>query len=95
MGHRHRDSATNDDLRWITQLGEASVAEVRERWARATKDMPGWKLVALARRLRALGEPVVVPERLTQALTARMRHGERASTWAALPNLQRLAHGRG
>ena len=61
------------------------------RWAQVSPAWPGWKLVALARRMVALGVPVVLPARLVRTLTERRRHGASAYEWAALPNLQRLA----
>lgn len=88
---RHKDSKIHDDerfLRWVAGL-DADGAMVA--WRNVGKDTPGWRMVAIARRVRAHGAPLVLPPWLVRVLEARRRHGEPARAWAALPNLQRMA----
>jgi hypothetical protein len=91
MARRHRDSLLNEDTVWLQELAGQDASTVAARWTAVTPAWPGWKLVALARRMVALGVPVTLSVRLVRTLEARRHHRASASQWAALPNLQRLA----
>jgi hypothetical protein len=86
----HKLTYLNRDRIWLESLAAADVEELRASWARVTPKWPGWKLVALARRLRVLGVTVSVPARIVRVLTARCVHRESPRTWAALPVLLRM-----
>lgn len=88
---RNKLSLLHDDERFLRFLGGLDPIATMVAWNHIGKDTPCWRMVAIARRLRAQGQPILLAPWLVRMLEQRRRHREPAHTWAALPNLQRMA----